>query len=37
MQPIHHAAIAGEVEVMIMLIQHFGVSPQEKGEVGYYI
>ena len=36
MQAIHHAATTGQVEVMMMLIQHFGVSPQEKGEVGNY-
>ena len=36
MQAIHHAATAGQVEVMIILIQHFEVSPQEKAEVGNY-
>lgn len=35
MQAIHDAAASGHVEVMVLLIEHFGVDPQEKAEVGF--
>ncbi len=33
MQAIHHAAIGGHVELVVSLIEQFGVDPQEKAEV----
>lgn len=33
MQAIHHAAVGGHVELVILLIEQFGVSPQEKADV----
>ena len=33
MQAIHHAAIGGHVELVVLLIEQFGVSPQEKADV----
>ena len=33
MQAIHHAAIGGHVELLVLLIEQFGVSPQEKADV----
>lgn len=33
MQPIHYAAANGHAELLILLIEKFGVDPQEKAEV----
>lgn len=33
MQAIHHAAVGGHVELVVLLIEQFGVSPQEKADV----
>ena len=35
LQPIHQAAIHGNVELLVMLIEQFGVDPQEKADVSY--
>ena len=34
MQPIHTAASSGQPEVMVELIQKFGVDPRETSDVG---
>ena len=33
MQPIHSAASSGQPEVVLLLTQEFGVSPEEKADV----
>jgi len=33
MQAIHNAAVNGHGELMVLLIEQFGVDPQEKAEV----
>ncbi len=33
MQAIHQAALGGHVELVVSLIEQFGVDPQEKAEV----
>ena len=33
MQAIHHAAASGHTQLMVMLIEQFGVTPQEKADV----
>ena len=37
MQAIHHAASCGHAELVTSLIDHFGVDPQVKAEVGIYM
>ena len=37
MQPIHNAASIGQQEVIIELIQQFGVDPREKTDVCIHI
>ena len=32
-QAVHSAATAGEIEILTMLIEHFGVDPQERAHV----
>ena len=34
MQAIHHAASCGHAELVTSLIDHFGMDPQVKAEVG---
>lgn len=33
MQAIHNAAVSGHADLMVLLIEQFGVDPQEKAEV----
>jgi len=33
MQAIHNAAVSGHADLMVLLIEQFGVDPQEKADV----
>ena len=37
MQPIHSAATSGHIDVISVLVEKYGVDPQEKAEVHTYI
>ena len=37
MQPIHCAAIHGHIDVINILVERYGVDPQEKADVRTYV
>ena len=37
MQPIHCAAIYGHIDVISILVERYGVDPQEKADVRTYV
>ena len=37
MQPIHYAACNGQINVISLLVDKYGVDPQEKADVRTYV
>ena len=37
MQPIHNAAMVGHTEIIRILVNKYGIDPQEKADVSMYV
>ena len=37
MQPIHKAAMVGHAEIVTILVEKYGIDPQEKADVCLYV
>ena len=37
MQPIHNAAMVGHIEIVTILVEKYGINPQEKADVCMFV